>query len=63
MFKFKLSNREQLLMILLRITSLVISKIPPKRKDDSLGGKLAQALFQVFFIMSEILNGSRLKMF
>lgn len=34
-------------MVLLRITSLILSKTPPKRKEETLGGKLAPAIFQV----------------
>lgn len=30
-------NREQLLLVLLQITSLVLTKVPPKRKQESLG--------------------------
>lgn len=47
-FKFYLySFREQLLHVLLRITTLVLNKKPPRRKDDTLSGKLAPAIFQV----------------
>jgi hypothetical protein len=43
---FCIVNREQLLLILLRITSLILSKTPPRRKEETLGGKLAPAIFQ-----------------
>lgn len=49
-WSFKLflqSFREQLLRVLLQITSMILSKTPPKRKEDTLGGKLAPAIFQV----------------
>ncbi|XP_065332020.1 ral GTPase-activating protein subunit alpha-1 isoform X2 [Cloeon dipterum] len=48
--KMETKTWEQLLMTLLKITSQVITKIPPKRKDDTLGGKLAQALFQTLIV-------------
>jgi len=44
---FNLFDREQLLVVLLQITSLILSKTPPKRKEETLGGKLAPAIFQV----------------
>jgi hypothetical protein len=44
---FNLFHREQLLLVLLQITSLILSKTPPKRKEETLGGKLAPAIFQV----------------
>ena len=42
-FKF----REQLIEVLLQITSLVLTPNVPIRKDDTLGGRLAPAFFQV----------------
>ena len=39
--------REQLLLVMLRITSGVLSKKPPENMTSSKEGKLAQALFQV----------------
>ncbi|XP_059477062.1 ral GTPase-activating protein subunit alpha-1 isoform X2 [Neocloeon triangulifer] len=48
--KMETKTWEQLLLTLLKITSQVITKIPPKRKDDTLGGKLAQALFQTLIV-------------
>ncbi|XP_061721990.1 probable Rho GTPase-activating protein CG5521 [Cydia pomonella] len=41
---------EQLLLVLLQITSLVLTKVPPKRKQESLGGFLAPALFQTLIV-------------
>ncbi|XP_063231262.1 LOW QUALITY PROTEIN: ral GTPase-activating protein subunit alpha-1 [Bacillus rossius redtenbacheri] len=41
---------EQLLLVLLHITSLVLSKTPPKRKEETLGGKLAPAIFQTLIV-------------
>ena len=39
--------REQLLKVLLKVVSGVLSTTPPKRKENSLGGRLSQHLFQV----------------
>ncbi|XP_045502875.1 probable Rho GTPase-activating protein CG5521 isoform X2 [Colias croceus] len=41
---------EQLLLVLLQITSIVLTKIPPKKKQDTLGGFLAPALFQTLIV-------------
>ncbi|XP_021917093.1 ral GTPase-activating protein subunit alpha-1 isoform X3 [Zootermopsis nevadensis] len=41
---------EQLLLVLLQITSLILSKTPPKRKEETLGGKLAPAIFQTLIV-------------
>ncbi|KAJ2944768.1 hypothetical protein O0L34_g1657 [Tuta absoluta] len=41
---------EQLLLVLLQITSLVLTKVPPKRKQETLGGFLAPALFQTLIV-------------
>nr|CAD7424624.1 unnamed protein product [Timema monikensis] len=41
---------EQLLLVLLQITSLILSKTPPKQKEDTLGGKLAPAIFQTLIV-------------
>ncbi|KFM77896.1 Ral GTPase-activating protein subunit alpha-2, partial [Stegodyphus mimosarum] len=41
---------EQLLLVLLQITSLVLKEIPPIRKEDTLGGRLAPALFQTLIV-------------
>jgi hypothetical protein len=39
--------REQLLIVLLRITSVVLSMAPPSERDKSLGGRLAEHIFKV----------------
>ncbi|KOB76717.1 putative tuberin, partial [Operophtera brumata] len=44
------TDTEQLLLVLLQITSLVLTKVPPKRKQDTLGGFLAPALFQTLIV-------------
>ncbi|XP_041969105.1 probable Rho GTPase-activating protein CG5521 isoform X2 [Aricia agestis] len=41
---------EQLLLVLLQITSLVLTKVPPKRKQETLGTCLAPALFQTLIV-------------
>ncbi|XP_060517842.1 probable Rho GTPase-activating protein CG5521 isoform X2 [Cylas formicarius] len=41
---------EQLLLVLLQITLLVLGDGPPKRKLHSLGGKLAPAIFQTLIV-------------
>ncbi|XP_054712928.1 LOW QUALITY PROTEIN: ral GTPase-activating protein subunit alpha-1-like [Uloborus diversus] len=41
---------EQLLLVLLQITSLVLKEVPPVRKEDTLGGRLAPALFQTLIV-------------
>ncbi|GIY68478.1 hypothetical protein CDAR_112172 [Caerostris darwini] len=41
---------EQLLKVLLQITSLVLKEVPPVRKEDTLGGRLAPALFQTLIV-------------
>ncbi|KAL3287319.1 hypothetical protein HHI36_001794 [Cryptolaemus montrouzieri] len=41
---------EQLLLVLLQITSLVLGETPPKKKMHSLGGKLAPAIFQTLIV-------------
>ncbi|CAK1552269.1 unnamed protein product [Leptosia nina] len=41
---------EQLLLVLLQITSIVLTKVPPKKKQESLGGHLAPALFQTLIV-------------
>lgn len=38
-----------MLQVLLSITSGVLDTTVPKEKEKSLGGKLAQAIFQVMF--------------
>lgn len=37
-------------MVLLQITSLVLVEVPPKKKAQSLGGKLAPAIFQTLIV-------------
>ncbi|OWR50192.1 putative tuberin [Danaus plexippus plexippus] len=44
------SSWEQLLLVLLQITSLVLTKVPPKSKGYTLGGSLAPALFQTLIV-------------
>ncbi|CAG9861658.1 unnamed protein product [Phyllotreta striolata] len=41
---------EQLLLVLLQITSLVLGENPPKKKASTLGGKLAPAIFQTLIV-------------
>ncbi|KAB0803388.1 hypothetical protein PPYR_00358 [Photinus pyralis] len=41
---------EQLLLVLLQITSLVLTEIPVKKKTQTLGGKLAPAIFQTLIV-------------
>ncbi|XP_022909230.2 probable Rho GTPase-activating protein CG5521 isoform X1 [Onthophagus taurus] len=41
---------EQLLLVLLQITSLVLRESPPKKKVATLGGKLAPAIFQTLIV-------------
>ncbi|KAK4884388.1 hypothetical protein RN001_000659 [Aquatica leii] len=41
---------EQLLLVLLQITSLVLTEIPLKKKAQTLGGKLAPAIFQTLIV-------------
>ncbi|XP_034238105.1 probable Rho GTPase-activating protein CG5521 isoform X3 [Thrips palmi] len=41
---------EQLLVVLLQVTSLILSRTPPKRKEETLGGKLAPAIFQTLIV-------------
>ncbi|XP_050302652.1 probable Rho GTPase-activating protein CG5521 isoform X3 [Anthonomus grandis grandis] len=41
---------EQLLLVLLQITSLVLGETPPKKKALTLGGKLAPAIFQTLIV-------------
>ncbi|KAJ8941931.1 hypothetical protein NQ318_013264 [Aromia moschata] len=41
---------EQLLLVLLQITSLVLGETPPKKKASTLGGKLAPAIFQTLIV-------------
>ena len=41
---------EQLLFILLQITQLTLTETPPRRREDSLGGRLSQAIFQTLIV-------------
>lgn len=41
---------EQLLMVLLHITSVILNPVPPKRKDETLGGRMAPAIFQTLIV-------------
>eukprot|EP00095_Tigriopus_kingsejongensis_P007384 maker-scaffold1916_size24942-snap-gene-0.4 protein:Tk07384 transcript:maker-scaffold1916_size24942-snap-gene-0.4-mRNA-1 annotation:"250 kda substrate of akt" len=41
---------EQLLFILLQITQLTMPESPPRRREDTLGGRLAQAIFQTLIV-------------
>ena len=41
---------EQLLFILLQITQLTLTETPPRRREDTLGGRLAQAIFQTLIV-------------
>ena len=44
--KMEARTWEQLLFILLQITQLTLPETPPRRREDTLGGRLAQAIFQ-----------------
>ncbi|XP_066154941.1 probable Rho GTPase-activating protein CG5521 isoform X2 [Euwallacea fornicatus] len=44
------STWEQLLVVLLQITSLVLGETPPRKKLLTLGGKLAPAIFQTLIV-------------
>ncbi|KAL1130226.1 hypothetical protein AAG570_013164 [Ranatra chinensis] len=46
----KCRNTEQLLVVLLHITSLILSTTPPKKKEETLGGRLAPAIFQTLIV-------------
>lgn len=39
-----------MLLVLLQITSLVLPEAPPKKKQQTLGGKLAPAIFQTLIV-------------
>nr|XP_018896706.1 PREDICTED: ral GTPase-activating protein subunit alpha-1 isoform X1 [Bemisia tabaci] len=41
---------EQLLTVLLKLTSLIFSKTPPRKKSDTLAGKLASVIFQTLLV-------------
>lgn len=41
---------EQLLMVLLQITSVILAQAPPNSKRNNLGGRLAQPIFQTLIV-------------
>ncbi|KAK9497959.1 hypothetical protein O3M35_003854 [Rhynocoris fuscipes] len=41
---------EQLLVVLLHVTSVILTPNPPKRKEETLGGRLAPAIFQTLIV-------------
>lgn len=41
---------EQLLMVLLQITSVILAQAPPNAKRNNLGGRLAQPIFQTLIV-------------
>lgn len=41
---------EQLLMVLLQITSVILAQAPPNAKKNNLGGRLAQPIFQTLIV-------------
>ena len=45
-----MSIREQLLLVLLQVTSQVLGNKVPDKKEDSLGNRLAPALFQTLIV-------------
>ena len=48
--KMEARTWEQLLFILLQITQLTLPEGPPRKREDSLGGRLAQAIFQTLIV-------------
>ena len=48
--KMEARTWEQLLFILLQITQLTLPEAPPRRREDTLGGRLAQAIFQTLIV-------------
>merc|ERR1719471_2081818 len=48
--KMEARTWEQLLFILLQITQLTLPEGPPRRREDTLGGRLAQAIFQTLIV-------------
>ena len=48
--KMEARTWEQLLFILLQITQLTLPESPPRKREDSLGGRLAQAIFQTLIV-------------
>lgn len=41
---------EQLLLVLLQITAVILSQVPPNSKRNNLGGRLAQPVFQTLIV-------------
>merc|ERR1719219_2562910 len=48
--KMEARTWEQLLFILLQITQLTLPDAPPRKREDTLGGRLAQAIFQTLIV-------------
>ena len=48
--KMEARTWEQLLFVLLQITQLTLPETPPRRREDTLGGRLAQAIFQTLIV-------------
>ena len=48
--KMEARTWEQLLFILLQITQLTLPESPPRKREESLGGRLAQAIFQTLIV-------------
>ena len=48
--KMEARTWEQLLFILLQITQLTLPETPPRRREEVLGGRLAQAIFQTLIV-------------
>ncbi len=48
--KMEARTWEQLLFILLQITQLTLPEAPPRKRADTLGGRLAQAIFQTLIV-------------
>jgi len=48
--KMEARTWEQLLFILLQITQLTLPESPPRKRADTLGGRLAQAVFQTLIV-------------
>ena len=45
-----MKNREQLLLVLLQVTAQVLGNKVPDKKEDTLGNRLAPALFQTLIV-------------
>lgn len=48
--KMESKTWEQLLMVLLQITSVILAQAPPNAKRNNLGGRLAQPIFQTLIV-------------